>query len=383
MQVDPRIENSTLLDGLSGKAREERAELISWLLDNGETIESIGATASPVLLPARRVIGDDGQRVSLRELAESTGLDMEFQERMMRAMGLPHALDPDAKAYLRADGETTAIVRFYLDSGYDPDELVRITRVLSEALTAVAEQMRNASLGLIMHPGATELDIAQRGRQTMQAAEPTLGPMITGLVMLKLRHSLEIEAVTEAERAQGARPGAREIAVAFADLVDFTRFGEARSPEDVEQIALRLADLVREVIEPPVRLVKTIGDAVMLVSPDPEALLHVLMEFVERAEAEPELPQLRVGMAWGPAVGRSGDWFGSPVNLASRVTAVARPGSVLVAETLRDRLAHLQDYAWTYVGHRKLKGIRGETRLHRVRRQGVGGGDVAAPERTA
>lgn len=375
MQVDPRIENSTLLDGLSGTARQERAELISWLLDNGETIESIGRTASPVLLPSRRVIGDDGQRVSLRELAESTGLDMEFQERMMRAMGLPHVSDPDAQTYLRADGETTAVTRSYLDAGYDRDELVRITRVLSEALTSVTEQMRNASLGLIVRPGATELEVAQRGLLATKAAEPTLGPLITGLVMLKLRHALEIEAITDAERAQGARPGARDIAVAFADLVDFTRFGEARSPEDVERIALRLADLVREVIEPPVRLVKTIGDAVMLVSPEPEALLHVLMKFVELAEAEPELPQLRVGMAWGPAIGRSGDWFGSPVNLASRVTAVARPGSVLVAETLRDRLAHLEEFAWTYIGPRKLKGIQGETRLHRVRR-----GEPSPPE---
>ena len=98
-------------------------------------------------------------------------------------------------------------------------------------------------------------------------------------------------------------------------------------PEELESLANRLSALARDVAAPPVHFIKTIGDAVMFVSTDAAALLRAALELLAAAEKE-DLPQLRVGLAAGSAVRRAGDWFGSPVNLASRVTAVARPGSV-------------------------------------------------------
>ncbi len=170
--------------------------------------------------------------------------------------------------------------------------------------------------------------------------------------MLQLRHALETEAVNANERAAGAPlPGARLVAVAFADMVGFTRLGETVPPEELEQLANRLADAAREVTVPPVRFVKTIGDAVMLVSTETSALLDAMLSLVEVTDADEELPQLRVGLAYGPAVSRAGDWFGSPVNLASRVTSAARPGSVLVARG-------------------GLRADRGRRPLHLVVRQG-------------
>ena len=101
-----------------------------------------------------------------------------------------------------------------------------------------------------------------------------LGPMIQEMLRLQLRHLLETEAVNAAERAEGQRlPGARLVTIAFADLVGFTRLGEAVPPEELEHLAHRLADLAHEVAVPPVRFIKTIGDEVMFVSPDPVALL--------------------------------------------------------------------------------------------------------------
>ena len=85
------------------------------------------------------------------------------------------------------------------------------------------------------------------------------------------------------------------------------------------------------------RVVKQIGDAVMLVSPDAAAAVETCLALVERAEAEEDFPPLRAGIAYGPAVNRWGDWFGSTVNVASRLTARARPGAVLVTEAVRDR----------------------------------------------
>ena len=138
------------------------------------------------------------------------------------------------------------------------------------------------------------------------------------------------EAISSAERSGGRLPGSREIAVCFADLVGFTRLGEEVPPEELGQLAVRLESLTTNVIETPVRLIKTIGDAVMLTSVEPEPLLDTGLALLEAAEAEGEdFPQLRAGMAVGAALSRSGDWFGRPVNLASRITSIARPGSLL------------------------------------------------------
>jgi adenylate cyclase len=112
--------------------------------------------------------------------------------------------------------------------------------------------------------------------------------------------------------------------------------------------------------------VKMIGDAAMLVSPDTDALLDAALALVAAAEAEGEgFPQLRAGVAHGPAVPRAGDWYGRPVNLASRITAIARPGSVLASEEVHDAAAN--GYRWSFAGSRRLRGIGHEVRLFRVR----------------
>lgn len=128
--------------------------------------------------------------------------------------------------------------------------------------------------------------------------------------------------------------------------------------------------MARDVAHPPVRFVKTIGDAVMLVCPDPVPLLDALLDLAGAAQADAEFPRLRLGMAFGDAVSRAGDWFGSPVNLASRVTGAARPGSVLVAESAREMIGDTTGFDWSFVGAKHLKGFKGETKLFRARRGG-------------
>jgi adenylate cyclase len=76
-------------------------------------------------------------------------------------------------------------------------------------------------------------------------------------------------------------------------------------------------------------------------------------------------------VARGQALNRAGDWYGSPVNLASRVTSVARPGSVLVTADAREGLDDAFD--WSFAGRRKLKGVKGEVPLYRARRAAGGG----------
>jgi adenylate cyclase len=105
----------------------------------------------------------------------------------------------------------------------------------------------------------------------------------------------------------------------------------------------------------------------MLTSTEPEPLLDAALALIDAADAEgEEFPQIRAGIAIGRALSRAGDWFGRPVNLASRITAIARPGSLLAGREVRN--AARESYLWSYAGERRLKGIRDPVVLYRARR---------------
>ncbi|WP_066898727.1 adenylate/guanylate cyclase domain-containing protein [Mycolicibacterium houstonense] len=368
MTADP-----SLLDGLDGEAGAQRAELVEWLLGRGITADQIRQAVTPMLLASRRVAGDDGTYVSTREISEQTGLDVALVQRLQRAMGLPTVEDPDAAVLLRADAEAVGFAERFLELGIDPDQVVLITRVLSEGLGRAAEVMRYAALSAVLTPGATELETAKASEALVAEAAPLIGPMIRDMLFVQLRHAMETEAVSASERAEGVPlPGARSVTIAFADIVGFTRLGEVVQPEDLERLANRLADAAREVAVPPVRLIKTIGDAVMFVSPDPAALLDAVLKLVATTETDEDFPRLRVGLATGMAVRRAGDWFGGSVNLASRVTGAARAGTVLVAESTRTAIAESDGdanrFSWSFAGARHLKGVKNDVKLFRARR---------------
>jgi adenylate cyclase len=136
-------------------------------------------------------------------------------------------------------------------------------------------------------------------------------------------------------------------------------------------VANRLETLTAERVSAPVRLVKTIGDAVMLVCPEVPPLVESVLDLVQAADDEGEdFPQLRAGIARGEAIGRGGDWYGRPVNVASRVTGVARPGSVLVTEEVKEEVEDAFD--WSFAGKKRLKNVKNQVPLFRARRPRAG-----------
>jgi adenylate cyclase len=230
-------------------------------------------------------------------------------------------------------------------------------------MAQAAETLRAIGLELALEPGRSEAELAQRFAERSAAVVPMLEQMLR----LHLRHAVGPEALDADEPAAGSLPAARDVGVAFADLVGFTRLGEEVTPADLGAVAERLAVIAGDLARPPVRLVKTIGDAAMLVSADVGPLLQCALDLHEAAASEgDEFPPLRVGVARGPAVARAGDWYGRPVNLASRVTAIARPGSVLATREVRD--AAPDGYRWSSAGRRSLRGVDGQVALYRARR---------------
>jgi adenylate cyclase len=162
------------------------------------------------------------------------------------------------------------------------------------------------------------------------------------------------------------------MTIAFADLVGFTRLGESLEIEQIGDLTGRLFELASDAARPPVRLVKMIGDAAMFASPESEPLLDAVLGLVDSAGTE-EIPSLRAGVARGQALGRGGDWYGQPVNLAARVTNFARPDSVVAAQAVKDSIAEAngRPFDFSFAGMRRFKGIEGEVPVHRVRRAGA------------
>jgi adenylate cyclase len=357
-----------LLDGLEGAERAERAALLEQLAADGVPLAELRrATASGTLmfLPADRVIvGSD--RYTSAEVAELSGVDVEFLIRARRAMGLPIP-EPDEAVYTDADLEASRMIHVARDAGITDEEALDLLRVLGRGLSQAAESLRALPLKLVLKPGITEHELAHSYAEAAAVLYPLLDPLISSLLALHVRHTTQSEVISAIERSGGHPPGSRQVAVCFADLVGFTRLGEEVPPDELGRLAVRLEALAAEVASQPVRLVKTIGDAAMLASLEPEPLIEAALELIEAADAEgSDFPQLKAGVAQGLALPRAGDWFGRPVNLASRITAIARPGSLLAERELRESAR--DSYSWSYAGERRLRGIREPVALYRVRR---------------
>ncbi|HTY96299.1 MAG TPA: adenylate cyclase regulatory domain-containing protein [Solirubrobacteraceae bacterium] len=357
-----------LLDGLEGAEREERLALLRQLAGQGVPLEELHRSADSgrlVFLLADRVIGGP-RSLTAEQVAERSGVSLRFLLDSRRAMGLPIP-EPGEAAFTENDVEAARRSLVATEAGITEEDLLELLRVLGRGLGQAAEAMRALPLKLVLHAGISEQELAQHYGETVARLYPMVDPLMSDILALHLRHATETEIVGAAERDGGRLPGSRRVAIGFADLVGFTRLGEEVPPDELGRLATRLEAIALEVASPPVRLVKTIGDAVMLASPDPEPLLETALGLIDVAEGEGgDFPELRAGAALGSALARAGDWFGQPVNLASRITSVARPSSLLVDGLLYESVG--SGFRASFAGQRRLKGIREPVALFRMRR---------------
>jgi adenylate cyclase len=362
------FEAEGLLDGLEGEERAERLALLEYLAAEGvplAELERQTANGTIVFLPADRVI-ISGERYTAAQVAELAGVELELMERARRAMGLPIP-EPDEAVYSEAEVNSARMLHVAAEIGIADEDVIELLRVLGRGLSHAAEALRAMPFKPVVKPGISEQDLARGYAEAVARMYPLVDPLLSNVLLLHLRTGTQTEVMNAIERSGGRLRGSREVSVGFADLVGFTRLGEEVPPEDLGSLALRLEVLTSEVVGAPVKLVKTIGDAVMLASPEPEPLLEAGLELLDAADGEGEdFPQLRVGSAHGAALNRAGDWFGRPVNLASRITQIARPGSLLADRELRESAR--EAYRWSYAGERRLRGVSEPVSLFRARR---------------
>jgi adenylate cyclase len=365
------FEAEGLLEGIEGAPREARRELLEQLAGEGCSLEELRdavAAGRLTLLPVERALAGEGPRYTAREIAEMADLELDVLQRFSSALGIPYG-DPDARRATKADLEAARMVKAFVETGLPEDGLLGVARTIGMGTARIAEANRELIVRTLIRPGDTERDVARRFVGAADYMLPLVGPTVVYALQAHLLEQIRRDVIGATDLASGEVGGAVNLTVCFADLVEFTRLGEEIAPEELGMVAGRLEELATAVAEPPVRLVKTIGDEVMLVSSDPETMVAAALALIAAAEAEgQQFPWLRAGIASGPTLPQSGDYYGRAVNLASRLTGVARPGSVVLDEATRDAAGDGFDYS--YVGERRLKGLDYRVKLYRARMPG-------------
>jgi adenylate cyclase len=366
------FEAEGLLDGVEGKARDARLELLQSLADDGVGLEELRRAIAEerlVLMPVERALAGD-VKYTIKEVADEAGIDVETLEQQMQASGLPIP-ERDEVALSDGDVEMAKRLQMYRDAGIPTEGTREVARVIGMSMAQLAEANQQLIGEAFLQPGDTEYDVAKRWEAAARTMTPLLGDTMEFVFARHLRESIRRAVISDAVLESGQLPGSSDVTVAFADLAGFTRLGEGLEAGEIGEVSGRLTELASSIARPPVRLVKMIGDAAMLVSPEPEPLLAATLDLVDAVEADERLPSLRAGVARGEALGRAGDWYGRPVNLASRLTGFAREDTVVVDEALRETLDggdKEAPFVFSFAGKRHFKGIKGEIAVFRARR---------------
>jgi adenylate cyclase len=368
------FEAEGLLENLTGDARKARLALLDDLTQAGVPLEELKRAVEEsrlALLPVERVFDPGDVRYSAREVADRAGLDLGFLVKLLRALG---AITPDPEEQVFGDGDLEAARRakLFLDAGLPPEAVLETSRLIGISMASLADANREMVGEVFTDPGIDERELALRYAAAAQTMAPLLGETLVHAYRIHLREAIRQAVVTEAELAEGRIYGSDDVTIAFADLVGFTRLGESLEIEQIGDLTGRLFELSSDVARPPVRLVKMIGDAAMFASREPIPVLEAVLELVEAAGSD-AIPSLKAGVATGKALGRGGDWYGRPVNLAARITGFARPDSVVVADGVKEAVqsADEQGFDFSFAGKRRFKGITEEVAVHRLRRAAV------------
>lgn len=298
---------------------------------------------------------DDQAKFGLDDVAKLSGLDQETLRNFWRALGFPDPR-PGEQLFTSDDVEIlVSIVGLIADGSIDIESARQFARVLGSSIDRIAAAqidawVRTASADF------DELDL----EQSQQISE-----LLPHIINLIFRRRL----VTEARRRllRASEDVSDQICVGFADLVEFTAQTLRLESDALAEVVSRFETIAFDVVSAfGGRVVKTIGDEVMFVHDDPVQACQLALELAEQYRKDDSLSDVRVGLAYGPVLERDGDVYGHCVNLASRVVSVAFPGSVVVADDLKDIAVHHQEFRVTPIPTHFLKGI-GEVSLWRLR----------------
>jgi adenylate cyclase len=304
--------------------------------------ESEGVESRPGPEDLEHAILGEAPVYSAADVAARTGVTIEQARRLWRALGFP---DRGVEvAFTAADAEAVSTLVGQVEAGnIDFDMAVNLTRAVGQTMARLADWEVATLVHRVQEIESGDNATGSRAIAGMRMIERMNEPFERLLVYVWRRHLAA--AVTRVE-ALGAGMGAdandlqtTQMTVGFADIVGFTELSnelsEVRIGDLVELFESRCSDVVAGQHG---RVIKTLGDGMLFVNADPIRAYDTAEGIIAVVGRDPRMPDVRVGLASGSVVMRLGDVFGPPVNLASRLTAVARRNRVIVDQATADLL---------------------------------------------
>jgi class 3 adenylate cyclase len=352
----------------------QRIRIAQAFADSGLAVEDLGRLVAEghVTFPNLEAVFGEPIAVSdttFGEFAGRNGVDPDLLRRVYTQLGFTQPADDDR---LRED-DLESLREFLLvfdgrSVGLGDDLLLRIARLCGDSTRHLVE-----AVNAIMRDELFPAMVRSAGGPPRRRGSGPFGATTSVTSWLVRRHmetAIHANIVENIEQEMeetgiGRRRDLRPPAIAFLDLSGFTRLTGSQGDEEAARLAVRLSDLVQEATASRRgRSVKSLGDGVMLHFQEPSEAVSAALELVEAIPAA-GLPAARVGITSGPVVFRDGDYFGRAVNTASRITDYARPGEVLVSDTVAESGtpagSNFED-----LGAVELKGIPEPVRLFRA-----------------
>jgi adenylate cyclase len=310
------------------------------------------------------------QTMTVEEVAEQTGLEPELIERILVILGTPlgqeRELSADDAAALRHCARVLA-------AGFPLVAFLQLVRVYVQSMRRIADaEVRLFHLYVhepLIRDAVPELQMAEEMGELAGDILPLAAPLTEYLHNRYLRFFLEQDVVGHMEAGLGADTAEIELGqvtmtLCFIDLSGFTRYTEEEGDMEALDVIENFVETVEATLPPEAAIVKTIGDEVMVVSPDAASLTEWAVGLLDRF---PKRPRPRVGIHCGEAVYRDGDYFGSQVNLAHRVVNRALAGEVLVTDRVANAIEGREPLEFEPIGQVSLKGFPVPTELFVVR----------------
>jgi adenylate cyclase len=318
------------------------------------------------LLPGRE------RSITRDQAAEQAGLEEALIERIMALLGTPTAVEGTLN-----DQDVAAMKRIadVLGAGFPLVALLQLIRVYAQSVRKIAEaEVRLFHLYVhepLIRQGLDAMQIAEEMEGLARDLLPLTSPLMEYIHQRYLRFYIEQDVVghMEAELGGQRQLGRVQMAFCFVDLTGFTRYTEEEGDEEAFDLVERFVETVEATLPAEATIVKTIGDEVMIVSPDRVTLAEWAVGFLALFQ---ERPQPRVGIHYGRAVYRDGDYFGTEVNLAHRVVARALGGEVMVTTAVVDAVGSSDYLEFEPIGDVELKGFPEPVELFVARAREVG-----------
>lgn len=301
------------------------------------------------------------------EVAERAGVEVEQARRLWRALGFAPVAD-DSRIFTDADVTMLLSVHRLIEEGVmTPAVLLQLTRATGQSLARLAD-VQITTTGGRLDVSALAADPEATAQQIAQALARQVPRFELFLMYVWRRHLLAALLRLLSESSIASAP-AHELVIGFADLVGFTSLSQSLDANAITQMIDHFEALVySQVPERGGRVVKMIGDAVMFSVDTALEAAEIALALVEADAGDATLPDIRIGLAVGPAVSFGGDLFGPTVNLASRLVDNAYPGTVLISDELAQQLQEQPGFTLRRRHRVNLKGI-GRVRTWALRRQ--------------